>query len=242
MAEERILEKEALKAGRVLEEAAEGHLRERAIKEAALSAAAEAGARWRYGQILKKVVLPREKELDELFDFSHLVVAKGRLVVIPPVATQAGEAIRLAGTREALGQDGSYSLISRARLSGLKPDWRHYLMETPKGPDEIHPSLFPGGAGELAKWQKEIDRGWALGVEQADRLFASNVAILTRDYVGMMIFKRLVAERIAHEAPATETVTGLEVADDEIIFQKTLYRLVGQDGFVDPGKKGVGQK
>jgi hypothetical protein len=213
-----------------------GAIRERALKEAALSSAIQAGARWRYQKILDEIVGPREKLLDDLFDFSQLVSGNGKLVMIPPVATSAGEAIRLADSRTALGQDGSYSLIGQARLAGIAPNWRHYLLDLPQGPSEIHPALKPKGGAELKQWKKEVDRGWKLGEEQANHLFASNVASLTRDYVGMMIFNRLVFEKYAQEAGTQETITDLEVRESEIVFKKTLYQLVGEDGFVAPGK------
>lgn len=213
-----------------------GRLRERALREVALSSAILAGARWRYERILSEIVAPREKLLDELFDFKALVSDNGKLYLIPPVATWAGEAIRLADSRTALGQDKSYSLISKARLAGVAPDWRHYLMTAPQGPPEIHKALRPKGGAELKKWKKEVDRGWKIGLEQADRVFASNVAELSRDYVGMMIFKRLVFEDYARQAGTHETITDLEVKEREIIFKKTLYQLVGQDGFVKPKK------
>jgi defect-in-organelle-trafficking protein DotC len=203
-----------------------------------LGSAIQAGARWRYERILKEIVGPREKFLDELFDFARLVTDNGKLYLIPPVAASAGEAIRLSGDRSALGQDGSYSLVEKARLSGIPPDWRHYLMVLPQGPAAVHEALRPKGATELKSWKKEIDRGWKMGVEQANRLFDSNVAALTRDYVGMMIFKRLVFERYARESGTQETITDLEVKESEIVFKKTLYQLVGQEGFVAPDRAG----
>jgi defect-in-organelle-trafficking protein DotC len=211
-----------------------GALRERALREAALSSSIQAGARWRYGRILEGVVRPREKLLDDLFDFGPLVTQSGRLTLIPPVAASAGEAIRLSDSRTALGQDESYSLIGKARLSGVRPDWRHYLMAAPQAAPPPHKSLRPKGARELRLWKGEVDRGWALGLAQADRLFASNVARLARDYAGMMVYKRLVIGRYARETGTQETVTDLEVGEGEIVFRKTLYELVGQDGFVAP--------
>ncbi|MDR3135684.1 MAG: type IV secretion system DotC family protein [Deltaproteobacteria bacterium] len=220
-----------------------GPVRERALSEMALGAGIQAGARWRYGEILREVVGPREKLLDEIFDFGPLVTTNGKLVLVPPVAAFAGEALRLSGPKAALGQDGSYSLVSEARLSGLAPDWRHYLLGLPRGPSGIHEAYLPKGGAELKKWRSQVDRGWQLGIEQADRLFASNLATLSRDYVGMMIFKRLIVGKYAKEAGTTESVTDLEVKESEIVFRKTLYRLVGKDGFVAPrgGEKESGK-
>jgi hypothetical protein len=234
----------ALREGRVVGDGSVeegGRLRERALKEAALSLSIQAGAKWRYERIVEEIVKPRAQLLDELFDFSPLVSGNGKLVMIPPVATSAGEAIRLADSRTALGQDGSYSLISEARLAGVPPNWRHYLLKAPQGPQNLHKALRPKGGAEAKRWKKEVDRGWRLGLEQADRLFAANVAALTRDYVGMMIFKRLLLEKYAQEAGTQETITSLEVREREIIFQKTLYQLVGQDGFVAPNSARAGR-
>jgi defect-in-organelle-trafficking protein DotC len=215
-----------------------GPLRERAQKELALSSGVQAGARWRYQRILDEIVLPREGLLDDLFDFGPLVTVKDGLVLIPPAAVQAGPALRLSGDREASGQDGSYRLLSPARLSSVKPDWRHYLMRPPKGPGPVPGPLAPSGAAEASGWRREVDRGWRLGLAQGDRLFAANVAALGRDYLGLLIYRRLTAEKLARPAGTFETVTDLEASPTELVFRKTLYRLVGGDGFAPAGRTG----
>jgi defect-in-organelle-trafficking protein DotC len=107
-------------------------------------------------------------------------------------------------------------------------------MTLPQGPSDIHKSLKPKGGSELKIWNREEKRGWELGVRQADSLFAANVATLSRDYLGLMIFKRLTLERYARSAGLSESLTDLEVKESEIVFKKTLHRLVGRDGFKDP--------
>ncbi|MDR1050945.1 MAG: type IV secretion system DotC family protein [Deltaproteobacteria bacterium] len=209
-------------------------VRTSAQREAALGASVQAGARWRYERILEEVAGPLSESLDFLFDFGPLVGERGGVFVVPPVATSAGPALKMETEKSALGQEKSYRLFSDARLAGVRPDWRHYLLRLPEGPGPVHGSLRPKGGSELSRWRGWVSEGWRLGVEQADRLFASNVATLTRDYVGMLTFKRLVVEDYARQSETSLTETALDVRAREMVFQKTLYRLVGQDGFVFP--------
>jgi defect-in-organelle-trafficking protein DotC len=164
---------------------------------------------------------------------------KGRLVVIPPVASGAGEALRLETERSATSQLGSYRLIRGARLASIAPHWRHYLLELPDGPSGIHPSLHPRSAEESGRWRVWVDRGWELGVRRADELFGLNVSNLARDYAGMMLFRRLVAERLATGPVTAESLSEMVVGEDEIVFDRKLWRLTEDGRFAVPERSGA---
>jgi defect-in-organelle-trafficking protein DotC len=208
-------------------------LRQTAQRAAALGAAAQAGARWRYQKILNEVVEPLAPQLDDLFDFGDLVTKKGPLVILPPVVTGAGEAMRLNNPSQGSSQEKSYRFVRPAMMVSVVPNWRHYLLTVPSGPGSIHPSLRPVAA-EIGRWRKFIDEGWVLGIREADRLFNNNTSLLARDYAGMMMFKRLVSESLALEPVTEEQLIELEVKEQEIVFNKSLYRLNEKGRFVEP--------
>ncbi|MDR1546013.1 MAG: type IV secretion system DotC family protein [Deltaproteobacteria bacterium] len=218
------------------ESAAAAGLRARIQRETALAAAVQAGARWRYARILAEVVRPRAADLDVLFDFRPFLETRGELFVVPPAASASGEAYRLLSPAEAGAQSGGFSLIQGAYLTSSPPCWRSYLLASPPGPEAIHPGLRPGDGREAAAWRRWVDEGWRLGAAQAEGLFAANVARLARDLTGMARFGRLVRERLAQGAEVGTWTTGLEVRTKEIVFDKTLYRLLEEGRFVEPSE------
>ncbi|MDR1037128.1 MAG: type IV secretory system conjugative DNA transfer family protein, partial [Deltaproteobacteria bacterium] len=114
-----------------------GPPRDRAQREAAFTSSVQAGAAWRYAGILEERVRPNEAVLDRLFDFGLLMIRKGDVFVLPPVAVKAGRAVRLEeGSLAARGQERSYRLVERARMALGPPDWREYLaMDLPAPPE-----------------------------------------------------------------------------------------------------------
>jgi defect-in-organelle-trafficking protein DotC len=218
-------------------EPAAAAIRDLAMREAATGTALQAGARWRYSRILEEAVLPRAAELDALFDFGSLVGRRGRLVIVPPVVTSAGDALLVESPVSASSQAGGYRLVRGARLIAVVPDWRHYLLELPEGPKGPHPSLLPKGAAELGRWRRWVDSGWEMGARRAEALFAENVARLARDYSGMMLFRRLAAESLAKGPVTDETFSAMEMTDDEIVFEWRAYRLTSTGRFEAAGQK-----
>jgi defect-in-organelle-trafficking protein DotC len=231
-----LLELRALTYEGLLDEQQLTPLRQKAQREAALGVAAQAGARWRYATIIEEILIPMEAQLDSLFNFEHLVSQKGPLVILPPVVTAAGEAMRLNNPSQGSAQEKSYRFVRPAMLVSIKPNWRHYLMNLPSGPSSIHPTLRPQ-TGEVAKWKIYVDDGWEMGVKQADRLFEANANLLARDFAGMMMFKRLVEENLALAPLTEEKLIELEVHEQEMVFNKSIFQLNEKGRFIDPKRK-----
>jgi defect-in-organelle-trafficking protein DotC len=210
-------------------------VRDLAMREAAMGAGVQAGARWRYEKILSEVVLPNAYILDDVFDFGPLVFRKGRLYVIPPVITSSGEAVRVDGDLSAVSQSESFKLIRGARIAAVIPHWRHYLMELPDGPQGLHSTLLPDSSSELGRWRGWVDKGWETGVRRAEELFEENVAALARDYAGMMIFRRLLAESLVAGPVTEESFDSADVSGDEMVFGKRIYRLTETGRFITIG-------
>ncbi|MDR2443500.1 MAG: type IV secretion system DotC family protein [Deltaproteobacteria bacterium] len=235
-------ELEALKKPVITKEKSTASARDLAMREAAMGASVQAGARWRYLKILEEVVIPKEKELDELFDFEHLVSRYENLIVVPPVVTRASKALRIdnESTLEnnkfgsAVSQGQSYQMVRPAHLATLVPHWRHYLMNLPDGPLSIDNSLLPIGELESRRWRDWVDRGWSMGVEHADKIFSQNANNLARDYAGMMLFKRLVLENLASGPVTFEKIIGTKVTDDSMVFDIKSFELVEPGRFVGP--------
>jgi defect-in-organelle-trafficking protein DotC len=146
--------------------------------------------------------------------------------------------VRLESDKLGTSQEASFRLVRGGRMTTIAPHWRHYLMELPEGPKDVHPSLLPGTASELGKWRGWVDKGWETGVRRADELFEENVSNLARDYAGMMLFRRLAAENLAKGPVTAETLSSMEISDDEIVFERRAYLLTETGRFVDIGERG----
>ncbi|MDR3153434.1 MAG: type IV secretion system DotC family protein [Deltaproteobacteria bacterium] len=230
----------ALKGGDAAD-ARPGPPRDRAQREAAFSASVQAGARWRYARILEERVAPNEAKLDRLFDFKALMIRKGDVWVLPPVATGAGRAVRLEeGSLKASGQEKSYRLVEKAKMALGPPDWREYLAAGLPQPEDIHPSILPSGLREARLWRERVDKGWKTGAEEAEDLFRRRAALLARDYAGMLLFRELSGERLVSGPEVKVTGKARSARDEELVYMLTEYGLESRGTFLteDPAAAG----
>jgi defect-in-organelle-trafficking protein DotC len=217
-------------------EVASGAPRDRAQKEAAYSTAIQLGTNSRYQEILDTVVKPLEGRLDAIFDFKRLMIREGEVSVLPPVLTEAGRALRVGESgKNATYQSGSFLMVSGARIVPNPPDWREYLYMELIDPEEIHPSLYPVGAREGSLWRERADQGYGIGREQADVLFQNQVARLTRDFTGLLLYEELKGGKQVSSPKVTNQGTEELVNDFELVYGLTSYELFSEGAF--EGKK-----
>jgi hypothetical protein len=196
----------------------------------------QAGAAWRYARIVEERVSPRERELDRLFDFGRLMIRRGDVYVLPPVAVRAGRAVRLLeGGLGARGQERSYRLAERARLALGPPDWREYLLADMPAPAETHPSLLPATAAEARLWRERVGRGWATGTEEAEGLFRRRAALLARDYAGMLLYLELQGGGLASATEVSVRGLARSARDEELVYMLTDYGLEGRGSLAAGG-------
>ena len=218
-----------------------GAPRERAQKEAAYSQAIQLGARSRYQEILDSVVRPAEKRLDAVFDFKALLIRQGGVTVLPPVLGEAGAALRVdGGGRSAEYQDASFFMVSKAKIVSGPPDWRHYLYLDLKAPDAVPESLRPQSATESSKWKERVVAGWEIGTEQADVLFRSQVAKLTRDYAGLLLYEELKGAKRVEPPRLAETGAAEVKSESELVYGRRRYELLFEGSF-EKSKRGAGK-
>jgi hypothetical protein len=218
-----------------------GPPRDRAQREAAFSGSVQAGAAWRYGQLLREAAAPNEAALDRLFDFRALMTRKGDVWVLPPVAVAAGRAVRLESATRARGQERSYRLAEKARMALGPPDWREYLYPAPDPPADAHPSILPSSAAESRLWRERVGKGWRTGAEEGEALFRGRAALLARDYAGMILYQELQGERLAAAPEVSVRGRALDSSDEELIYMLTDYGLEGRGAFTAGAAGGPGR-
>ena len=168
-----------------------------AMRAAALSFGARAGLA-RRGWEISRMLDRHGPQLSNIFRFRDLLLKEGGFRVMPPVAAETRQAFRL-------GRDGDRAasaarvvrILARARFVSAPPDWRDYLVRSwPKAEAPVS-VLFPRDRAERRRWEAWLAEGWRAGVKLADEVFAADVDRLSRDFQGILLWKRLRLARMA---------------------------------------------
>lgn len=169
-------------------------VREESLKEIALGVGAQGGLAWQakhFNELLDK----SSPELDAIFNFNSLLLPNG---VLPPIITEGRKTWNVEGDkRETIRvAEKTYVIEQDARFSGTVPNWRDYLwMDYPR-PDDPDAALLPRNREEANVWKKYIKVGWENGIGQANKIYETNLARLKHDMAGMLLYRKLLAQRI----------------------------------------------
>ena len=171
--------------------------RSSAMRAAALSFGARAGLA-RRGWEIAGMLERHAPQLSSIFRFRDLLLTEGGFTVMPPVAAETRRAFRLGrdGT-EAASAARVVRILSDAKLVSSPPDWRDYLVRRWAEAEAPVSVLFPRDDGERRRWNEWIAEGWGEGVALADDVFAADVDRLSRDFQGIVLWRRLKLARMA---------------------------------------------
>ena len=168
-----------------------------AMRAAALSFGARAGlARrgWEISRMLDRHAL----QLSNIFRFRDLLLKEGGFRVMPPVAAETRQAFRLSREGEQAATAARVvRILAKARFVSASPDWRDYLVRSWAKAEAPVSILFPRDRAEERRWEGWLAEGWGEGVKLADAVFASDVDRLSRDFQGILLWKRLRLARMA---------------------------------------------
>jgi defect-in-organelle-trafficking protein DotC len=165
-------------------------LRIQALRDTALSVGARGGLAWRTKNIQTSIV-KYHRHLDRIFNF-HALLVEG--TVLPPILMEARNALSLTGPDIIRIADRNYKILNQAKFVTAPPNWREYILKSFEKPELPDKSLLPKNADEQKIWNKYIDQGWAAGVKQADDILKENLSMLTRDFNGMILYRKLLAQ------------------------------------------------
>ncbi len=170
-------------------------IRTDAQREAALSYGMRGGLAWQSYQINQR--LKRyENLLSRVYNFRQLLIsAPGGIYVEPPIIEEQIDALKIEneGQNAAL-TDKVLTISASARLVTTARDWRTYLERTWGTPDPPPNTLLPKTQDERDNWGKWVKEGWAKGIEQANDIFEEDTARLNRDFMGMVRYRKLLAQ------------------------------------------------
>ncbi len=190
-----------------------------ALKEAALSYGALSGLIHRNWEIFH-IVEKKEIVLDAIFNFSRLMIpAHYGTLIEPPIISESENAFLLGdGGMSASITSKIYSIGENAKIVSSSRNWREYLLNhidltVAEKPDQI---LRPRTSKEKDLWEEYVEKGWREGVEQANDIFEDSLALLVADYVGMVRYRKLLAQKMISEPFAVKENKGVTGGGDEM--------------------------
>lgn len=211
-------------------------MRPSAIREAAQTVTLQTAIAYRYKQLL--VVTERHSGiLDAAFDFSPLLMTEGDALIMPPMLTRSGASMRIESAETATAAQTTYELLAPARYISTIPNWRVYLMvDAFPEPENPNPAVMPKNDKERAIWRATVREAWAQGVAEADQLYADNVARMTREYRGVMLYHLLTAQHLLSRVNTSSADLGIQTSDNgnKLNIGQRVYRITAPSAFTIP--------
>jgi defect-in-organelle-trafficking protein DotC len=182
-------------------------IRLKAIQDTAFSYGAQSALAWR-SRNMDQMLQGEENDLNQIFDFNALMLKNN---VLPPVLAEGDDALNMADPFTLRLADKVYKIVHPPRFVTTVPTWRDYLYMTYQKPDSPDFTLLPKTPQEKAAWEQYSSQGWQAGIEQANEIFSANLGRLKRDYAGMILYRKLLAQNMVtppYVAKADLGITG----------------------------------
>ncbi len=180
-------------------------IRQEALQETALSIGAQGGLACRARQI-NCVLNQTSKSLDRIFNFNLMMLPHN---IVPPVLEEGRSVLNLADCQNIRIADRIYKIIKQACFVTTPPSWRDYLWLNYEAPDVPFGSMLPKNAAECAIWKCYSAMGWKKGIDQANSIYAANIARLKRDFQGMVLYRTLLSQHMISPPYVARTDLGV---------------------------------
>ncbi len=167
-------------------------LRTEALRDTAIAIGAQGGLAWRAERI-DCVLKCQTKMLDRIYNFRALLLRDN---ILPPVLGEGRDALNIANCETIRAADIMYRIITPPCFVSNPPNWRDFLWMHYEIPENPHASLLPKNRCEAAIWNCYVRQGWQKGITQADLIFDANLERLNRDYHGMVLYRKLLAQHM----------------------------------------------
>lgn len=199
-----------------------GALRGRALKDTAMSLGAQGSLAWSSKEINARLHKDK-KYLDSIFNFSALMMEHG---VMPPVLEVGDDSLNLADPDTIRVADRTYKIVQQARFATTPPNWRDYLWLNYSKPELPDKTLLPRNMAEQKIWREAIRAGWEKGTEQATVIFQQSLARLKRDFNGMLLYKKLLTEKMISPPFVSRTELGVTGDGNDMRINDQVLRIV----------------
>ncbi len=180
-------------------------IRYQALQDTALSLGAQAGLAAR-AKVINCQLERNAKYLNQVFNFQLLLLPCS---ILPPVLVEGRQTLNLADTTTIRIADRMYLIVQQARFVTAPPHWREYLFLDFTEPELPQQTMFPKNGAERKIWNKFLVQGWNDGINQANTIYADNLARIKRDYTGMVRYRKLLAQRMVTAPYVAKTNLGI---------------------------------
>lgn len=197
-------------------------LRAKSLRDSAMSIGAQGGLAWASDRMNVKMSTD-EKYLDSIFNFNAMVLSHG---IMPPVLVQGDNSLNLADPNTIRVADRTYKIVRQARFATTPPNWREYLWLTYPKPELPDKTLLPRTQEEQKIWREGIHTGWQKGIEQSYSIFQQNLARLKRDYQGMILYRKLLQQRMISPPFVSRTELGITGDGSDMRVNDQVLRIV----------------
>jgi defect-in-organelle-trafficking protein DotC len=191
------------------------------LRDTAVTTGAQAGLAWR-SQAINEMLEKDSRNLDKSFNFISLML---RCNVLPPVLVEGRDTLHIDGTDAIRLSDRVYKIETPPRFVTAPPHWREYLWMAFKSPEKPSPSLLPQNDDERCVWNEYITVGWTEGLQQADSIFSANLGRLKRDYNGMVLYRKLLAQNMVSPPYVAKSELGVTGDENEMRINDQVLRI-----------------
>jgi len=117
---------------------------------------------------------------------------------------------------EAVVADRVLNIGQNARITSTARTWRSYLEREWGDIDPPPDILRPENRAEKIAWERNLKKGWEMGVFQADEIFQADLNRLVADYQGMVRYCSLLAQGMVTPPYALQVDRGVTGGGDEM--------------------------
>ncbi len=196
-------------------------IRFKSLEDTGMSMGAQAGLAAAAKEIDDNLTKDK-RHLEALFNFNGMMLSHG---VLPPVLVQGDNNLNLADPDTIRVADKTYKIVKQARFATTPPNWREYLWQSFTPPEMPHQVLLPTNADERRIWQHAITVGWEKGTQQAYSIFQQSLALLKRDYNGMILYRKLLQENMITAPYVSKTELGITGNGDDMRVNDQVLRI-----------------
>ncbi len=208
-------------------------IRMQALRETATTLGARGALAWR-SEHIDAALEQQAIDLDQVFNFNQLLLKHN---VLPPVIVESQGDLNLNNGSTIRMADKTYKIVATARFVTSPPTWRDYLWLNYKQPDVPDTTLLPTTRDEAQVWDFYLTQGWKDGLEQANEIFAADLGRLKRDYLGMVLYRKLLSQGIITSPIVSKADLGVTGNADQIRVNDEIMRITAKSALQPDSEK-----